>query len=176
MMAYFSQLQLQEVSNQGCLAKQNTINQASQTPDDEGREGHAHYFTSAWAKFGDAVQFCARMGINYVKRDVFQISTFLHVKAMSFYVLARLPANYTTISNDRLLIVGISVVVFEYMRIKFYARGIFFVLWRRQVSSIRRFLGSVTNSHVININYDRPNHIIWPGKMAHLVLHQTRFS
>lgn len=49
-----------------------TINPAPQTPDNEDREGHGHYFTPARAKVRGAVQFCERMGIDYVKRDVFR--------------------------------------------------------------------------------------------------------
>ena len=52
--------------------KRKTINPAPQTPDSEDREGQGHYFTPARAKVRGAVQFCERMGIDYVKRDVFR--------------------------------------------------------------------------------------------------------
>ena len=52
--------------------KRKTINPAPQTPDSEDREGQGHYFTPARAKVRGAVQFCERMGIDYIKRDVFQ--------------------------------------------------------------------------------------------------------
>ena len=51
--------------------KRTTISQAPQTPP-EDREGHGHYFTPARAKVRGAVQFYERMGIEYVKRDVFR--------------------------------------------------------------------------------------------------------
>ena len=49
-----------------------TINPALQTPDNEDYEGQEHYFTPVRAKVRGAFQFCERMGIDYVKRDVFQ--------------------------------------------------------------------------------------------------------
>ena len=41
-------------------------------PDNEDCKGHRHYLTIARAKIRGAVQFCERMGIDYVKKDVFQ--------------------------------------------------------------------------------------------------------
>ena len=49
-----------------------TINPASQTPNNEDYESQKHYFTLARAKVRGAVQFYERMGIDFVKRDVFQ--------------------------------------------------------------------------------------------------------
>ena len=49
-----------------------TINPALQTPDNEDRESQEHYFTFVQAKVRGAVQFYERMGIDYVKRHVFQ--------------------------------------------------------------------------------------------------------
>lgn len=49
-----------------------TINLTLQTPDKEDHEDHRHYFTLVQVKVRGVVQFCKRMGIDYVKRDVFQ--------------------------------------------------------------------------------------------------------
>lgn len=47
-----------------------TINQALQIPF-ENRKGYKYYFTLAQAKFRDVVQFCKRISIKYIKKDVF---------------------------------------------------------------------------------------------------------
>ena len=52
--------------------KRKTINPAPQTPDSKDCEGPGYYFTLARAKVRGAVQFCERMGIDYVKRNVFR--------------------------------------------------------------------------------------------------------
>ena len=42
--------------------------------DNKDYEGHEYYFTPTQAKVRDAVQFFERIGIDYVKKDIF--STF----------------------------------------------------------------------------------------------------
>ena len=74
-----------------------TINPAPQTPDNEDREGHGHYFTPARAKVRGAVQFCERMGIDYVKRDVFR--TF-NVSTRHGYEFLRNDSSLRQLHND----------------------------------------------------------------------------
>lgn len=49
-----------------------TINLALQIPDNENYEGHKHYFTLTQTKIINAVQFYKHMGIDYIKKDIFQ--------------------------------------------------------------------------------------------------------
>lgn len=50
-----------------------TINSAPQTFDNEDRESKENYFTPTQVKVRDAVQFYKRIGINYIKSNIFHI-------------------------------------------------------------------------------------------------------
>lgn len=63
--------------------QRNTTNHAPRTPP-ENRENHGHYFTPARAKVRGAVEFCERMGIPYVKADVFRTFKVSHSQGYEF--------------------------------------------------------------------------------------------
>lgn len=74
-----------------------TINLASQTLDNKDRESQGHYFIPIRAKVRGTVQFYERMGIDYIKRDVFR--TF-NISTRQGYEFLRNNSSLRQLHND----------------------------------------------------------------------------
>ena len=77
-----------------------TTNRAPSTPN-ENCENNSLYFTPARATARGDVEFCDRMGIDYFKEDIFELSTFLVVKDRDSLTIAILLAGYTMILTSK---------------------------------------------------------------------------
>ena len=66
-------------------------------PDSEDCEGQRHYFTPIQAKVRGAIQFCERMSIDYIKRDVFRI---FNVSICQGYKFLRNESSLHRLRND----------------------------------------------------------------------------